>query len=171
MTTPWLISMGICICFSALFGRLWRRPRSNGFNRVTLKEKDLIVPAAALFLGNLMTLIHWSAISPLRGEHNVAVINTVEIGCWATLGFINIGALLLILSFKARNDSDVFETNGIGIVLFSLLQLTLIGGPVILLIEDEVTADPYFVTAGLVFLLRVFLLFCIFVPIVKRMEA
>jgi hypothetical protein len=172
--------MGVCACFSVLFGKLWHSLLGTGCNdstlKLKLKLKNLILPTVTLFIANLMTLIYWSAI--LLEQERVAVIgqlwNALEIGCWAALGFINIGALLACCwqALKAKNHSDEFiEENGIHIILFSLLQLTLIGGFVMLLPdkeEEEVTV-PYFVTVGLVSLLRVSLLLCMFVHIWNNM--
>jgi gamma-aminobutyric acid type B receptor len=183
MATPWLLSMGACIIFSALFSKLWRLNRllDTGFRRIALKEKDVIAPAAALFIMNLIILICWSAISPLQWQrvsvagqpwNTIGVCmsqnKAVEIGCWAVLGSINFGALLLCFwqAYKARIHSDEFsEAKGIGMAMFSWLQLTLIGLPVLLLIDQDDVTARYFVTVGLVFLACMSLLFCIFIPI------
>jgi gamma-aminobutyric acid type B receptor len=188
MATPWLLSMGACIIFSALFSKLWRLNRllNTGFRRIALKEKDVIAPATALFIMNLVILICWSAISPLQWErvsvagqpwNTVGVCmsqnKAVEIGCWAVLGSINFGALLLCCwqAYKARIHSDEFrEAKGIGMAMFSWLQLTLIGLPVLLLIDQDDVTARYFVTVGLVFLACMSLLFCIFIPIWKNMK-
>jgi hypothetical protein len=139
-----------------------------------------------LFLSNLLVLVCWSAISPLEWErvavagepwNTVGVCSsenkTVETGSWVALGFINIGALLLCCwqAYKARNHSDeLSEARGIAVALFSLLQLTLIGVPIMLLIDQDDVTARYFVSVGLVFLACMSLLVSIFVPIWKNMK-
>jgi hypothetical protein len=173
--TPCPVSMAVCICFSALFIKLWQRKillgTRTGFNCVKLKERDLVVPAVTLFISNLIVFIHWSVISPLR----------VGIWCWAVLGSINVGALLICLfgAHKARNQTVQFSSaKWIGIELSSLLLLLLIGSPMMLPIDkDEVSgvykhfnSDPYFVAAELGFLLRVSLFIYIYVHFYPSME-
>jgi hypothetical protein len=171
MATPWLLSMGVCIVFSTLFSKLWRLNRllGTGFRRFVLKEKDVILPAAIMFILNIIILLCWTVISPLQWDRvpvdSIQLWNTVgvcaseneavEKGCWIAIGCINIGALILSCwqAYQARNHSDqLSEAKGIGFAMFSWFQLTLVGVPVLLLIDtDDVTAR-YFVQIGLVFL-------------------
>jgi hypothetical protein len=120
-------------------------------------EKDLAVPAATLFLSNLIVLIHWSISFPLIG-----------IWCWAVLGSINVGAFLLCLlgSNKARSHSEELSiAKWIGIELVSLLLLLVIGSPapVMLLVDKDEVIASYFGVVEIGFVLRLILLFCIHV--------
>ena len=183
MATPWLLSMGACLVFSALFSKLWRLNMllGSGMRRVALKEKDVILPATIMFSLNLIILVCWTAISPLQFER-VPVSNeswnTVGIcaseneslgrGCLIALGVLNIGALILSCwqAYRARNHSDQFsEAKGIGIACYSWLQLTLVGVPVLLLIDQDDVTARYFVKCGLIFLFCMTLLCSLFVPI------
>lgn len=120
MATPWLFSMGACIIFSALFSKLWRINRllGSGMRRVTLKERDVIIPAVVMFSLNMIILVCWTAISPLQWERvtvNNEAWNTVGIcssenqevgtGFWIAIGVLNIGALILSgwEAYKARS--------------------------------------------------------------------
>ena len=170
MATPWLLSMGVCIVFSALFSKLWRLNRllNTGFRRFTLKEKDVILPGAIMFILNIITLTVWTIVSPLQWERvpvNGQPWNTVgicrskneavETGSLTALGLINLGALILSCwqAYQARNHSDeLSEAKGIGFAMFSWFQLTLVGVPVLVLIDQDDVKARYFVTIGLVFL-------------------
>ena len=186
MATPWLLSMGACIVFSALFSKLWRLNQllGSGLRRVTLKEKDVILPAVIMFVLDMIILVCWTAISPLQWERvpvDGQPWNTVGIcasentalqkGCLITLAIINIGALLLACwqAYNARGHSGEFsEARGIGIAMYSWLQLGLVGIPVMLLIDQDDVTSSYFVQIGLVFLVCMSLLVSIFLPIWKN---
>ena len=186
MATPWLLSMGACIVFSALFSKLWRLNQllGSGLRRVTLKEKDVILPAAIMFGLNMIILVCWTAISPLQWErvpvdgqpwNTVGICasenSALEKGSLITLGIINIGALLLVCwqAYHARSHSGEFsEAKGIGIAMYSWLQLGLVGIPVMLLIDQDDVTSTYFVQIGLVFLVCMSLLVSIFLPIWKN---
>lgn len=170
MATPWLLSMGACIVFSALFSKLWRLNRllGSGFRRFVLKEKDVILPAVVIFSLNIIILICWTIMSPLQWErvpvdsqpwNTVGVCasenEAVETGCWVAIGCINFGALILSCwqAYHARNHSDeLSEAKGIVFAMFSWLQLTIVGVPVLLLIDQDDVAARYFIQIGLVFL-------------------
>ena len=60
---------------------------------------------------------HWNTVGVCMSENK-----KVEIGCWAAIGLINMGALLLSCweAYKARHHSDEYsEAKGIGIAMVS----------------------------------------------------
>ena len=72
----------------------------------------------------------------------------MEKGSLIMLGCINIGALLLACwqAYHARSHSGEFsEAKGIGIAMYSWLQLGLVGIPVLILIDQDDVASSYFV--------------------------
>eukprot|EP00956_Cyclotella_meneghiniana_P001975 scaffold2223_cov46-Cyclotella_meneghiniana.AAC.4 len=74
----------------------------------------------------------------------------------ASIGVLNIGALILSgwEAYKARKHADdLSESKGIGIAMYSWCQLTLVGVPVLLLIDQDDVTTRYFVKTGLVFLI------------------
>lgn len=189
MATPWLLSMGMSLTFKSLFSKLWRINRlfSSGHRRVALKEKDVALPGIIMFSLNLIILICWSAIDPLRWErvpvdgetwntYGVCQSENVALGrgLWGAIGFVNVGALLASChqAYKARDHSDEFsEAKGIGIAMYSWLQLAVVGIPVTLLIDETDTKARYFVNIGLIFAVSTSLLVSIFLPIRKNKKA
>jgi len=186
MATPWLLSLGLCLTLGALFSKLWRINRLffSTHGRVTVKEKDVVLPAIILFTLNMVILLCWTTIDPLRWErvpvegepwntHGICSSDNVAVGngFWVTIAIINVGALLLSCwqAYKARNHSDEYsEANGIGIALYSWLQLAVIGIPVTLLIDETDTEARYFVLIGLISAISISLLISIFLPIWKN---
>lgn len=186
MMIPWLLSMGTCIVFSALFSKLWRinRVLGAGHRRLSIKEKDVILPAAVMFGLNFIVLICWTAISPLRWER-VPVSDepwstfgicaseneALEMACWIAIGLINSTALILTCwqVYKARNHPEQYsEAKSIGIAMYTWFQLVIVGIPVLLLIDQDHVTARYFFTTVLVFLICISLLCSVFVPILRN---
>ena len=72
MASPWLFSIGFVISFSALFSKTWRVNKvfhnPSRFRRVKVTEKDVLTPFGALLAANVIVLICWTVIDPLRFE-------------------------------------------------------------------------------------------------------
>ena len=69
MSVPWLAFHGFGITFSAMFAKTWRVNKffksSQTCGRIEVSEKDVLGPAAVVFLLNSIVLICWTVIDPL----------------------------------------------------------------------------------------------------------
>ena len=184
MAFPWLLSMGFTIAMSALFSKIWRINKlfhNTQLRRITVKEKDVIVPFAVLFCVNFLALMVWTLVDPLRwarkevaGQNNQsygvcrASDGAVSTAMISVVGVVNISAFVVACyqAFRARWVSDEFsESKSLGVALFSWVQLLLIGVPVLFLIDDDNPSARYFITAGLTFAVCMSMLLLIYVPI------
>lgn len=185
MAFPWLLSSGFTIMFSALFSKIWRVNKifhTARFQRITVREKDVAVPFAVLFSLNVILLVAWTIVDPLKWERvyedelNSYGVCAAEGDAWkgflSAVAAINAGALILanVQAYIARNIKDEFsESKWIGIAMASMLQMALVGTPLLALVYDNPNAR-FFVWTGIIFVVCTSLLLLIFVPkiILKR---
>ena len=70
MSIPWLGFTGFSITFSAMFSKTWRVNQffksSNARARIRVKERDAIIPFLIMFSLNIIILICWTLIDPLK---------------------------------------------------------------------------------------------------------
>jgi gamma-aminobutyric acid type B receptor len=70
--TPWLVSMGFILVFSALYSNLRRVNRlvqsAQRLSKEKVTTKDVMMPFLTLTTANLTILISWSTIAPLEFE-------------------------------------------------------------------------------------------------------
>jgi ABC-type sugar transport system substrate-binding protein len=171
MSIPWLLVIGFCITFSALFTKTWRiliiLESAQRFKRVKITVKQVLYPFFSLLLVNVIILTCWTAINPLvfKRKNSTSrdgwnrVISTYGVcvskhqesrgssapylGC---LAFVNGGILLLanVMAYRSRNMCTEFnESHYIAIVMASMLQAFLIGIPLIFLVLDQ--PQPFYV--------------------------
>jgi len=188
MALPWLFFIGFCICFSALFSKLWRinqiMESAARCRRITVTERDVLGPFSILFSLNLFFLILWTIMDPLRwvrfpvtenasdSEWNTygrcvsSEDSTVALISLSMLFVIDIGALFFACyeAYRARNISDDFsESKYIAAIIISWLQLSIVGLPVASLIRTNIVA-MYLLITCLLFVSSMSLLLLIFVP-------
>jgi hypothetical protein len=180
MASPWLISIGFVTCFSALFSKLWRVNRifhHQGFKRLVVTRKDALIPFAVLFTGNFACLLAWTLVDPLvwkrkkLGEYDSYGVCAPKNGDSAVIfvsiiAAINLTALLLACyeAYQARMISDEYsETSYIGMAVISMLQVSIIGVPVMFLVNENPAAS-FFVCCGLIFIIGMSVLLLIMVP-------
>jgi hypothetical protein len=69
MSVPWLLSIGFCTIFSALFAKTWRLVKvlesAARFRRVTVRVKDVLYSFFGLLMANIIILTCWTTINPL----------------------------------------------------------------------------------------------------------
>jgi gamma-aminobutyric acid type B receptor len=69
MSIPWLLVIGFCTTFSALFTKTWRiliiLESAQRFKRVKITVKQVLYPFFSLLLVNVIILTCWTAINPL----------------------------------------------------------------------------------------------------------
>ena len=190
MSLPWLLSLGFSFAMSALFSKLWRierlfRATSLG-RRVKVEVKDVLGPIAIMFVLNVGVLLSWTIVSPLRFQRRRLVSEP-----WKSYGvckssdetfgrammivvlLINLACLVLAsyMAYSVRNVSDEFsESKRLGLALFCWLQLFVVAGPMLLLIDEDNPSARYFLQTGVIFAVCVSMLCFIFVPIIWLKE-
>jgi hypothetical protein len=188
MCIPWLVSTGFSVTFSAIFSKLWRINRifhSRNFRRKQVNERDVLLPFGIVFALNLITLVTWTAVDPLRWRRRA-----VRGEPWNTYGvcessgpvgiafmvltvIINLSALCLAChqAYKARTISgDFSESKSLALAIYSWLQLCIIGFPVLYLIYNDNQAAKYFLSVLLIFAVCMSMLLFIFLPLVFQLR-
>ncbi|CAB9508824.1 Gamma-aminobutyric acid (GABA) B receptor [Seminavis robusta] len=182
---PWLLSVGFTVAFSALYSKLRRINilflHTRGLRRAVVKERDVLVPFAILLSANIAVLVTWQVVDPLQyhrvpldGEpwSSVGVCDgsreNSRLAFYAAIGGINAVALGLavVQAYLARNLSlDFSEAGNMGMAIFSWVQFSIVGIPVLFLIEETNTTARYFVQITLLFAVCISLLLWIFIPL------
>eukprot|EP00529_Nitzschia_sp_RCC80_P008284 CAMPEP_0113487422 /NCGR_PEP_ID=MMETSP0014_2-20120614/25501_1 /TAXON_ID=2857 /ORGANISM="Nitzschia sp." /LENGTH=1227 /DNA_ID=CAMNT_0000381119 /DNA_START=95 /DNA_END=3778 /DNA_ORIENTATION=- /assembly_acc=CAM_ASM_000159 len=190
MSVPWLIIVGFTIVMSALFAKLWRINKifNRRFRRVKVTEESASYIVAAFFITNLVLLSAWNGVAPFTYEtfnvpdstdnqqYATCALAENKAAGWTFLSliiFVNFVSLVLACheAFKARNISEKYsEAKGLGRALFSWVQISIVGVPVILLLKGDNPSAKYFVEVMLVFAICLTLLCFIFVPIVVALR-
>jgi len=185
MSIPWLMSLGFSFAMSALFAKLWRIERlfrATSFGqRVSVTVKDALPPIAAMLLLNVGVMLAWTITSPLvlqRRSVDDEPWNSYALcrsnnerfgrGMTITVLFINFTCLFLAsyMAYTVRNVSDEFsESKRVGLALFCWMQLLLVAGPVLLLIDEDNLSARYFLQTGVIFAVCISMLCFIFFPI------
>lgn len=128
MTMPWLLSLGWCFTFSALFSKTRRVNiifHNPGFRRVKVNAVDVVRPMLVLLALNIIVLGVWTGVSPLEWNREVVDYDafgrpsesigkcTCDNLAWflAPLVVINLGALVFAMhqAYAARKISTVSE--------------------------------------------------------------
>merc|ERR1711933_372122 len=184
MSTPWLISLGFCLSFSALLAKTLRVNKI--FHNPTLRRKtvtkwEVMKPLFLLIGVNILILSLWTWLSPYTWERNTVATDgfnrvsesngrcytdTLSIVFYTLLLFINFCSVCLALceAYKARNVTTEFaESKYIFITLISILQVGFVGFPVMVIAYRNLTAYV-FVYSGIIFVMCLSLLLLIFIP-------
>jgi len=184
MARPWLLSVGFTVSVSALFTKLWRINKllnGPGFRRQRVRERDVILPLIIFVVSNISLLVVWTVVDPLKWERR-----SVEGQLWRTYGKCSlteggVGEKVMVTvlalcttgflglgwqAFKARNISTEFsESTYLGIAVFSWMQLSVVGVPVLFLMEDSNVTARYGLVVGLLLAICMSMLLFIFLPI------
>lgn len=157
MSVPWLLSIGFCTIFSALFAKTWRLVKvvesAARFRRVTVRVKDVLYPFFGLLMANIIILTCWTTINPLVfRRQQVAALTSIgrcvssldakgkDIPYIASLGTVNCGTLILAnwMAYRSRKVRlDFGESRYIAFIMFSILQAFLIGIPLLLAVLQD----------------------------------
>lgn len=187
MSVPWLYSIGFSTAFSALFAKAWRINKvvrnSIEMQRVQVHTQDVIWPFALLTITNVAILTTWTIISPLHWTRKYYV-STDQYGrgleTYGSCSFAegNARVFLLLLSIfnglavvfanyqsylGRKNPTGFNESSHVAISMASLLECFLIGGP-ILLVVDESPEARFSVKTILVFVSCCAILLPMFIP-------
>jgi len=187
--TPWLASVGFTTIFSALFAKIWRINKiwknSDQFRRVKISEQDVLRPFLVLLFLNCLFLSLWTGLDPLRWVRlPVEQGNPFEtIGSCTSNGTaskvfgslticVDAAALIfaVVQAWQARNISTEYsESKFIGIAIFGWLQITVVGLPLMFLLQSDPTAR-FFLISALLFSICISVLGLLFVPKVMHMR-
>ena len=204
MSIPWLAFTGFTITFSALFSKTWRvnqlfnvvnsssqfMRQSSAFQRVQVREWDVLVPFTILMSCNVIVLIAWTLMDPLiytreeyegtdywnrviatygfcRASNNYGNAGVSSVLYYLIpLIFLNSGVLGLACyqAYQARDiQSEFAESKFIGLTLSSILQTFLTGFPIVFVVRDMPEAF-YVVSTFMIFIVCMIVLLFIFVP-------
>lgn len=186
MVSPWLVSVGFALIFSALFSKMWRINRifsHPNMRRITLSAHDVMAPLVGLLVINVAVLTVWSVISPLQWTREVANTDkfdrTTESRGYCTsdqflpfvvlLAVVNMAALIFASyqSYLARGIATEFaESDHVARAIASMLLVSFVGIPTTVLVSDEPKAR-FFVTASIIFVICIAVLIFIIVPKVR----
>lgn len=189
MTTPWLLSMGFTVVMSSMFSKLARVNKillASRFRRVKAGFKEAAVGFGMLFAMNFVLLLIWTLVDPLQWEMR----RVDEDEDWklygsctkmGTPGYVLMGltfalnfAILLLAcreAFKARGVSEEYgETKSVALALYSWVQIMIVGGPVMALMDGANPNASYFLTIGLVVATCCSMLLLIFLPMMLHLR-
>lgn len=181
MATPWLVSTGFIIAFSALFSKIWRVHKifkNPSFRKIRVTEQDVLVPFFVLSFLNFGLLLGWTLTDPLQFQR--LPVDADPLNTYGTCRFekngtaalavatvaVNFGAIILacIQAYRSREISDEFsESKYVGLTVASWLQVFVVGFPVMFLVSENPTAT-YFLRSSIIFVACMSLLLFIFVP-------
>ena len=168
---------------------------SRRFQRTLLRPKDVIGPFLCLLALNLIILIIWTILSPLKYRWIFSDVSkdmfdrpTVRSAtCFPsrfgfelkdgilvyTLITIDFGALMYALfeAYKGRAISETFsESRYIFIATASIFEAVIIGLPVVIAVVDQEPTTLYVVGASLLFIICMSILLPIFIPKIKFLQ-
>ena len=133
--------------------------------RVTVKEMDAILPFAVLMTINFVIMLTWNLVDPLvwvrtepTGDYYESYGSCEEtygsgVVFKSLIGAVNFLGLVLATAqaYRARNISSEFsDAFYIMMTMSSLLQTTIIGVPLLILVQENMAA-LYFIWCGMIF--------------------
>mmetsp|Transcript_3117 Transcript_3117/g.4743 ORF Transcript_3117/g.4743 Transcript_3117/m.4743 type:complete len:602 (-) Transcript_3117:212-2017(-) len=190
MLIPWLLCVGFATTFAAMFSKTMRINRimrnATRCSRVKVSARDVMGPFVALLAANVVVLACWTAISPLkymRATHIWRdpwgrVLSTYgycgssgeswggSVPFYVFLIILDLGVLVVsnVQAYQARNvSSEYSESHWIAIVMASMLQVGIIGIPLLFLVGEAPQAS-FVVRAFIVFATCMSCTLFLFVP-------
>jgi len=182
---PWLVSTGFTLVFSALFSKIWRINKiltaSRTFRRINVTHGDVLPPLLATLSMNFVLLLIWTLVDPPKwvrvdvtefesygicstGE---GVASTVIVSLLLALNFLCV-VITNIQAYKTREVSDEFsESKYIALAMISIMQIFLVGVPLVFLTTNNPTAC-FFVITSMILVITMSVLMCLFVPKFRR---
>jgi len=182
---PWLVSTGFTLVFSALFSKIWRINKiltaSRTFRRINVTHGDVLAPLLATLSMNFVLLLIWTLVDPPQwvrvdvtefesygicstGE---GVASTVIVSLLLALNFLCV-VITNIQAYKTREVSDEFsESKYIALAMISIMQIFLVGVPLVFLTTNNPTAC-FFVITSMILVITMSVLMCLFVPKFRR---
>jgi 7 transmembrane sweet-taste receptor of 3 GCPR len=178
-----VIIQGFTITFAALFSKIWRVNKimesAQRFRKVKITERDVMLPFMVLLSLNMIFLLVWTLVDPvvwkresLCGSGDLSSYGHCTLGSGTSVAMfvcvvvLNACALLLAnyQAYKARLVSTEYgESQYVAIIMMSILQIVIIGVPLMFLLEKNPSAS-YFVRVGVIFIICMSTLLLLFVP-------
>ncbi|MGK3754091.1 MAG: hypothetical protein ACI8RD_006399 [Bacillariaceae sp.] len=184
---PWLLVLGFSASFAALFSKIWRLNKifhaARMMKQIKVNTRDVMIPFVTFMSLNVLLLLCWTIVSPPQYERiytSDEERNHSYGTCWSSFSnasitiavallVINSSAVILanVQAYRARFISDEFsESKYIGLINLMMLQILLVGIPLIFLVHENPRAE-FFVVSSIVLILSLSLLLLIFVPKLK----
>eukprot|EP00934_Nitzschia_sp_Nitz4_P007164 Nitzschia sp. Nitz4//scaffold183_size43938//21801//24764//NITZ4_007270-RA/size43938-augustus-gene-0.71-mRNA-1//1//CDS//3329539614//7154//frame0 len=186
MAAMWLYCMGYVVTFTALFAKIWRVNRvfrkARNLQIIRLYGIDIWIPFLVVLGSNLALLVAWNITDPVKwyrsptdADPHIIYEDIPTYGyCDSDQFRMYFGAILgidfvlsltsLVQSYECRKVSvDYAENLWISGVLGSIVQIWIIGFPLLKLLDDDPRA-VFFVKVGVVSLTSLATLFLIFLP-------
>ena len=182
---PWLVSTGFTLVFSALFSKIWRINKimtaSRTFRRINVTHGDVLAPLLATLSMNFVLLLVWTLVDPPQWTRvdvtefesygicstGEGVASTVIVSLLLALNFLCV-VITNIQAYKTRKVSDEFnESNYIVLAMISIMQIFLVGVPLVFLTTNNPTAC-FFVITSMILVITMSVLMCLFVPKFRR---
>ena len=161
MSGPWLLFIGFCVTFAAMFSKLRRINKiesfSNRMMRVTITPMQVLAPFAVLLTLNVSVLTAWTIMAPLKYEkvaypgqdaYDRDIFFTVScqadpgrpaFAFYASLGMLDVVAVMICWweCYKARNSKVAYSENKHMIVAIAVCsQAFLLGAPLVIISND-----------------------------------
>jgi hypothetical protein len=164
MLDMYLFSIGFSTTFAALFSKTWRinivHANARKFRRVTIRPKDVLLPFVILTVLNMVILITWTIVAPLRWERVIVeedmfgqpvqsrgtcliAVNdreSTEMIFLCLLIAVNVTALFLsnYQSYRARKlPSEFNETLYLAMTNLVILEGMVLGAPILFIVGDD----------------------------------
>jgi len=149
---------------------------ATSFRRVKVSVKDVLPPLIALLFLNCLFLSIWMIFDPLRwiristDQFNTrgkckseGVVSTIML---TLICLVDLSAVLLanVEAYRSRNVSIEFsESRYIAFCMASILQISIVGLPLLLVVQDNPTAK-YFLETCIITIFCFSILLLIFIP-------
>ncbi len=189
MAFPWLFCVGFSFSFSALFSKTWRLNKlfyNPAMCRKKVTAKEVIYPLLILVTSNIIILVIWTILSPLKWTRIVTKTDKFgrpiesrgkclgedpqsSVPYAVCLGIINVSALLIALYqlYRSRYITMEFgETKYMAAAISGMILVTTFSVP-IMFIATENPRATVFVWCSITFVICVLFLLFIFIPKVK----
>ena len=161
MAAPWSLTLGFSTAFAALFTKTYRINKLFRFaaemNRAKVRAKDVLWSFVIITVVNVVILTAWTLIAPLQWSRQESTTDIDEFGrSVSSFGscqgndYSQIFVVLLLVfnfvlvavanwqSYRGRNIPLSFnESLYIAISMASLLEVFLVGGPILALVADN----------------------------------
>jgi hypothetical protein len=175
--TPWFFVSGHVLIYGSLATKLWRVQRVLQFSRREIKIKDVMGPLVVLISLSVGVLLVWTIVDPLQWERRIIDEDSGEsFGTCRSDSlaiFMTPEVILLIIpaamtgwmAWKTKDVDDLYTESWYIFVMISLqVEIAIVAGPVIAILEDVSTDGQYLGVTAMLTLFPMSTLLFIFGP-------
>lgn len=193
MVFPWLFFLGFTTSFAALFSKTWRIyeifKNAKSFKRVQVTPRDVLLPYVVLLGINIITLICWTAIAPMKYVRDPLpgtddwnrVISTyghcsaygsTKFGGWPYIIVLSFTTTILLIianvyAYRSRHiQTEYSESQCIAIIMASALQVCLVGFPIAFLTATN-SKVTFIIMVSMIFAICMDVLGFVFIPKIR----